>query len=523
VFAEYIEGQPAVVVSIVPNGKTDLAANEPNYETPEPVSVEEPEQDRPPTVSPRAPDDTPKLRLVEDDFDRSVQPTPGVNPVVQLPPVADLELANGVRLLAVPNEETPTVTIQVTFDAGQRDEPAGKAGVAALTAAMMNESTKQRTAAEFSEALERIGASVGVGSGQYQTSITLNTLSKHLDEAMSLMIERLLEPAFTEEDFKRVHAQTMESLIQSRKSGSALASRASSAVLAGPTHPLSYPSSGLPSTVTEITLDDVKAFYQAHIPQHMKGVLVSTNLPIEETRAALAPLGALEVEPAVRAPVAGLRDMDGRTIYLVNKDQAAQSSVRLIQPAIPYDALGDYYQGNLMNFNLGGTFDSRINLDLREEKGWTYGAYTGFSGGQEFGSYQFSAEINKDATSNAILATLDHLQEFTREGMTEDEFTYLQNAIGQSDALSYETPGKKLGLLNQVLTYDLPTDYRRQQQTLLKETDRETLNALAVKLIDPENMAIIVVGDAASLRPELEALGYPIVELNEEGFAAEES
>ena len=189
----------------------------------------------------------------------------------------------------------------------------------------------------------------------------------------------------------------------------------------------------------------------------------------------------------------------------------------MVHPSIKYDALGNYYRAGLMNFNLGGTSESRIYLNLREDKGYTYGARTGFSGGRELGSFRFSSEINKDATADAIREALTELESYSSDGMTEEEYEHMQNAIGQRDALSYETPGAKLGLLAQVLRYDLPLDYRKQQQSWLKETGRETLNELAAKLIDPDNLAIIVVGDIDLIQPQIEQLGMAIKILDEEG------
>jgi zinc protease len=519
VFREYIEDQPAVILSIVPNGQAKLAARPQNFDY---LSMETTGPPIEPTVSPSYRDTTPALRTWQDDFDRSAQPQPGANPLVDLPPIWDTELANGVRLLAVPNTETPTVTIGVVFAMGQRDEPPGKAGLASMTARLMREATLQRSSAEFSEALERIGAAVSVSSGQYETTVSLNVLSKYLDAGMALMMERMLEPAFTEEDFDRVKNQLMESLLQARKSGPSLASRAMGAVLAGSEHPLSYPGSGLPSTVSIITLDDVKAFYSAHIPNHLQGVLLSTSLPQDEILSSMTALSELEISEVYREPIDDLPEISGRTIYLVNKEDAAQSTMRMAYPSLKYDALGDHYLSKLMNFNLGGTFNSRINLNLREDKGYTYGISSGFSGGPELGSFRISSEINKEATAASITEVLNELQDYSSHGMTGEEYAYLQSAIGQREARSYETPGAKLGLLSQVLRYDLPLDYRKQQKNLLRETDRETLNALASRLIDVDNMAIVVVGDIAEIRPQLEPLGMPIKLLDEEGIEVSE-
>lgn len=510
-FRKYIEGQPAVILSVVPNGRPELAARPQNYQAPVKGIA------KPPTVSPPPSEPAPDLRSVQDDFDRSIQPVPGSNPIVGLPPIWDTQLENGVRLLAVPNTETPSITIHVLFSMGQRDEPPGKAGLASLTTALMQEATTQRTAAEFSEALERIGASVSVSAGQYETSVSLNVLSKYLDEGVALMMERILQPAFTDEDFDRIKSRSMESLIQAQKSGPALASRAMGAVLAGPTHPLSYPGGGLPSTLQDISLDNVKAFYSAHIPLRLQGVLVSTSLPQEEILASLRELAALEVSELYREPIEALPEMVNRTVYLVNKEGAAQSSVRMAYPSLKYDALGEYYRAGLMNFNLGASSESRIYTKLRKDKGYTYGARTGFRGGRELGSFRFASEINKETTGDAIREVLAELEKYSNEGMTEEEYQYLQNAIGQRDALNYETPGAKLGLLAQILRYDLPLDYRKQQQSILRETGRESLNELATKLIDPDNLAIIVVGDLEAIRPQIEQLEMPVRMLDKEG------
>lgn len=511
VFSQYIAGKPSVILSIVPNGKPEMAAAEQNYDAPD--------RDIPESFGDEGTELA--LRPVTDDFDRSQQPIPGVNPIVELPAIWDTSLANNVRVLAVPNTETPTVTIRASFAMGQRDEPAGKAGLTSLTTALMSEATEERSAAEFSEALERIGASVSVFSGQYETTVTLNTLSKHLDKAMSLMMERTLKPAFTEEDFARIKSQTIEGLMAARKTPQGLAGRAVSSVLYGSTHPLSYPSAGLPSTVESITLEDVKSYYAAHFPAHLTGVTVSADLPQPDIIAALQGFAALEVTEAYRTPVESLPEMTGRTLYVVNKGGAAQSSLRTAQPSIKFDALGDYYKAGLANFNLGGTFNSRINLNLREDKGYTYGARSSFNGGQEFGSFGVSAEVNKEATAASVTEVLNELERFTTEGMDDSEFNYMRSAIGQRDALQYETPSRKLGLLSNIMRYDLPLNYRTQQASILKETDRETLNALASKLIQPDNMAIVIVGDETVLREGLEALGMPIKHLDEDGFEIE--
>jgi zinc protease len=262
----------------------------------------------------------------------------------------------------------------------------------------------------------------------------------------------------------------------------------------------------------------VKAFYAAHFPQHFSGVLVSTSLPQADVVAALQGFAEIEVTEAFREPVAPGLEISGRKVYFVNKEGAAQSSVRIAHHSRKYDALGDYRKSRLMNFALGGTSSSRIYLNLREDKGYTYGASTGFSGGRELGRFGFSSEINKDSTADAIIELFRELEAYQSEGMTEEEYQFMQNAVGQSEARQYETPGAKLGLLGNILRYDLPLNYRTLQKNLLKETDRETLNALAAESIHPQDVVVVVVGDQELVLPQLEALGMPITVLDEDGY-----
>ena len=512
VFNKYIQGKPAVVLSIVPNGSIQLAAAEENFEAPE-RNIPESFPDAGVDLS---------LRPVIDNFDRSQKPTPGINPSVELPAIWDTSLANNVRVLVVNNEETPTVTIRASFEMGKRDEPAGKAGLTSLTTSLMDEATTEHTASEFAEELERIGARVSVKSGVYATTVTVDTLSKHLNKAMELMLERMLKPAFTQQDFDRIKLKTIEELMQNRKTPQGLADRAINAVLFGPDHPLSYPMGGLPGTVENIALDDVKAYYAAHIPAHLTGIMVSASLGQADIIAALQGFAELETTEVYREAIDELPKITGRRMYLVNKEGAAQSSLRTAQPSIKYDALGDFYLAGLMNFTLGGKFSSRINMNLREDKGYTYGARSSFQGGKELGSFRFRSEVNKEATAASVTEVINELETYAAGGMTGEEYDYMRSAIGQRDALQYETPNRKLALLGNILSYDLPLNYRTKQNNILRETDHETLNELASQLIQPGNMAIVVVGDEAAIRPELEALGMKITVLDEDGLEVED-
>jgi zinc protease len=170
-----------------------------------------------------------------------------------------------------------------------------------------------------------------------------------------------------------------------------------------------------------------------------------------------------------------------------------------------------------MNYVLGGAFNSRINLNLREDKGYSYGARSGFSATKLPGPFTASGSVRTDATADAVLQFMNEIKGYRDAGITPEELQFTKDAIGQSEALDYETPGQKAGLLDQIITYDLEADFVRRQQQLITSLTPERINELARKHLPVENMIILVVGDKATTYESLMALNYPIVELDVEG------
>ena len=212
-----------------------------------------------------------------------------------------------------------------------------------------------------------------------------------------------------------------------------------------------------------------------------------------------------------------MSNIDETTLYLVDKPGAAQSEIRIgYLTDLTYDATGAYWERSLMNYALGGAFNSRINLNLREDKGYTYGARSSFSGSKLPGPFTASASVRTDATADSVVQFMNEITGYREEGITPEELQFTKDAIGQSEALDYETPGQKARLLDQIITYDLPADFVRQQQAVISGITRERVIELAREHLPIEKMKILVVGDKAVIYESLEALGYPIVELDTE-------
>ena len=506
VYEQYIAGAPAVIKSVVPIGQGDAIAREDTF--PRPVRTL-PEYEE-------ITEDDLVFRRATDDFDRSIMPGEGENPSIKLPTVWRGELENGIAVLGAENKETPTVALRLQLDVGQRDEPLDKLGLAAMTAAMLNEATENYTNEEMSNELQKLGASVFVGAGNRSTTLTIRSLSENFDKTLELAKEKLLHPKFDQADFDRLQAQTIESIRTSKVQPATTASTVYQLLLFGKDNAFSYLNVGTEESVAALTLDDVKQFYADYYSPSIADIVVVSDFEKDELKEKLAIFADWKGDEVTRPELAPFPDIGETKIYLVDKPGAAQSEIRIGKRSMTFDADGDYYRAGLANFSLGGAFNSRINLNLREDKGYTYGARSSFSGNQEYGTFTAQAGVRTDATADSIIQFEKEISGVVADGLTETEMSFTRRALGQRDARRYETPSQKINILSQILEYDLPTDFIQTQNEILASVGKEELDRLATEHMSLEEAVIVVVGDKATILPELQELGYEIVELDAE-------
>lgn len=499
VYNQYLKGKHSVIVSVVPNGKPEMVAKADNF-TIQARTIPEREVVKASDL---------KTRRATDSFDRSKQPVAGANPLVSVPDYWKTELSNGIEVLGAQSKETPTTSILLKIQGGHFAEPIQKAGIANLTASLLNESTEVRSNEAMSLELQKLGSRVNISAQDETINVFVSSLSKNLDATLALVEEKLLQPAFNELDFKRLQSQTIQGIQNARKNANSLASEAWGKLMYGESI-AGFPNSGTVETVSALTQADVNAFYSDYIKPQGAELIVVSDLPQSQVTQSLATLTAWtgkgkafnrEFKPVAYRP---------KTVYLVNKDRAAQSVIRIGKPSVARDFTGEFFKAGLMNFNLGGAFNSRINLNLREDKGYTYGAGGGFNGSKYNGEYRTGASVRADVTDKSFIEFEKELRAYHQKGMTEDELAFMRNAVGQRDARSYETPDQKLRFLGNILAYDLPPDFTDKQAKIIQNTSLTEFNALANKHLDIDTMAKLVVGDAATLQPQFEALGYKV-------------
>ncbi|MUJ26140.1 M16 family metallopeptidase [Aliivibrio fischeri] len=498
-FDTYMANKYKVTLSVVPKGKTQLEVQKPNFVTPKRDLPEYKKID----------ENSLDVRRAVDDFDRSIMPQPSKGVTAKAPDIYRANLSNGIEVLGTEAIETPTIQLQIAIPAGNRYVPKGKEGLASLTAAMMEEGTTTSSSEELQKKLDKLGSSVSFNSGSYTTTISVASLTKNIDQTLAIVNEMLFDPAFEQADFDRLQKQAVEGLVYEHQRPSWLASQATREILFKGTIFDRSPDGSLAS-VQALTLDDVKAFYkQTYTPIGTQIVSVG-DINKSDLINKLAFLSDWKgATPEILAPQR-LPTLNEQKIYLVNKPNAPQSVVRFVRQGIPFDATGELYQTQLANFNLGGNFNSRINQNLREDKGYTYGAGGYLMGNKEIGMSIFYAQVRADVTVESIKEFISEMDKFKKDGMTVDELNFMRLAVGQQDALKYETPGQKARLLGKILTYSLDDDFIDEQNELIETLGRDKLNSLAAKWFDPAQYQIVVVGDEKELLPKLKSLGIPV-------------
>lgn len=510
VFRKYIKDQPHIVLSALADPTAEPAQPD-NYEVP--TSGDNPF----PTTNY---DGLTYKRATGDTFDRSKRPGLGENPVVKVPEFWDAKFDNGMKVIGTKSDEIPSVTFQLTINGGHKLDvyDKEKAGLAALTASMMNESTKNYTAEAIQEELRKLGSRISVNGGRGQTTMFVSSLKKNLKETVALAEEILMHPKFEQESFDRLKKQQLEGVKSSKKDPSSIANAAYSRLLYGKDHIYGISTSGDEQSIEKITLEDVKAFYQKYYSPSVSELVVVGDVTQEEVLPTIQFLKDWKSK-AVTIPSVAITEKPEKTkIYLIDKTDAPQSEIRIgYLTDLTYDVTGDYYKSYLMNFPLGGAFNSRINLNLREDKGWTYGARSYFSGDEEVGSYTARAGVKGVATDSSVVEFIKEITDYQKKGISDDELAFMKSSIGQRDARNYETPRQKAGFLRRIVHYDLDRTFVDEQTKIVQEITKDEINALAKKHLQPDNMYILVVGDEATNKAKLEKLGYEVVVLNEEG------
>ena len=507
VYNKYIKNQFAVVLSVVPKGQSAIIAKIDN-------------------IAPKKSSDTEGVEGAEyknltynkakDTFDRSKQPAPGANPVVKLPAYYQEKFPNGTKVIGTVDNDLPIVSILMSFPAGHVVESLNQAGIANLLSDMLNESSQKYTTEEITNELGKLGSSIDFGTDDENIIVNVFSLKKNLDATLKLLEERLFRPRFDTTEFATAQSQNLASISNSATRATTIANNVYSKLLFGQ-HIFSTPVVGTKESVEKITNEDVKAFYKKHIVPSKAQIVIVGQVEQAEILGKLGFLKTWTGTAPENAVLPAFPAIDKTKIYFVNKDKAPQSEIRIGYMSLPYDADGEYYRAGIMNYQLGGNFNSRINLTLREKKGYTYGARSGFNGTKFPGPYTASAGVKAEKTDSSLMDFFSEMATYRAAGITPEELSFTKSSLGQRDALKYETPFQKASFLSRILTYNLDKDFISRQSSILQGISKNDIDGLAKRYLPLEKMIVVVVGDKNQNLEPVKKLGYEVVELDIDG------
>jgi len=509
VYNQYIKNKGSITVSVLTKGQPAKPAAPDNYSI-----------DSTNYSAPNYGYNGLQYTKAKDNFERKKMPGNGANPVVKVPPVWKKNLPNGIKMIGTANSEIPTVTISITIPGGHLAQATdtSKIGLASMVAAMLSEDTKKYTAEQMAVELQKLGSNIFVADQFNGISFNVQCLKKNIGKTLELLEERMFSPNFTTDAFNRLQKQALESFKQRKAQPAAIADGVIERINYGSNNIIGMSDNGTEFTIKNLGLKDVQNYYDNYMTSIDTKVVIVGDISENEILPKLLFLNRLPNKKIIMAKPGTVPAVAKTMIYLVDVPKAAQTEFRVGNvTGLKYDATGEYYKSGLMNFVFGGAFNSRVNLNLREDKGWTYGARASFSGDQYAGDYQFSAGIRADATDSALIEVMKELTEYAASGITAEELAFTKSAVGQRDALLYETGNQKAGFIGRILTYDLATNFVETQNKILASITKKEIDALAKKWLNTGKMNILLVGDKAKLLPGLQKLGYKIIELDTDG------
>jgi zinc protease len=451
-------------------------------------------------------------------IDRSRLPSLGPDPRFRFPEIRRRRLANGLRVLTVEHHAVPLVSFLALLPVGAAADPADRPGLAAVTSDMLDEGSGDLDAIELHESLGRIGGHLDSEIGSDATILTLTSLARFADRGIALLTDMLRRPRFAAPDFERVRELRLNRLVQLRDMPSALADRAFTRLLYAD-HPYGHQPIGTEESLRSMALEEVRAFHSSMFTSSRLTVVASGDA----THAALGdlverafgdwsgPSGAdVAVDPSAwAAPVS----TSGR-LALMHRPGAAQSELRIGHVGVPRST-PDYHALIVLNMVLGGQFVSRINMNLREDKGYTYGARTSFDFRRGPGPFTLSASVQSEATIDAIAEALSELRGIRADRpVTHAELETGRAALTRGYPRNFETAEQISRGAAQLALYGLPDDYFSTFTPKVLAVNEAAVTRVAAEHIQPERLLTVVVGDREQVAPTVERLGLgPAVEL----------
>jgi zinc protease len=503
-YERYIKNKPRLYNSFVPKGQIDLTlegSTKANVVEEQIVDGE------------GAPVDfDPAARIIENptpsSFDRTAEPAFGPAYDLPVPDVWKDRLSNGVEVIGIESSETPLIYFSLSIDAGDDREDIAKPALAELTASLLQKGTANRTPAELEDAIKSLGSSISISAGQFGVEINGQTLSRNFEATVTLIEEILLEPRWDTEEFDLAKRRLLNQIDQRAGNPNAIATREMAKLRYAEDNIFHYAYYGPKAKLEAVTLDDIKSFYSTFYTQHDANLRIAGDVDAAKVKSAFSGLSNNWQRPAppakpswpLPAPITESQ------LYFYDVPGAKQSVLRIERPALPGND-PDLPLANAMNFMLGGIYTSKLNTELRVNKGYTYGIRSGFSAAKDRGNFGIRSSVRTNVTQNSLRLIMDIVENYGPDFSVAD-LDVMKGALLRGQALENETLGDKLGMTIEIADYDYPADYAAQNAKRVEAMTLAQFKALAAEHFRPEAMRYLVVGDQATQAEGLSELGF---------------
>ncbi|MCI0708468.1 MAG: insulinase family protein [Ignavibacteriae bacterium] len=446
--------------------------------------------------------------------DRSKPPALGPAPSLKLPAIQHLKLSNDIPVVLMEKHSVPLVQVNLVINnAGSAMDPAGKSGLASLTADMMDEGAGKLNALQLADEIDFLGTNISVTAGMHTSGVSLHTPLGKFDQALPIMADILLRPTFPSEELERKTKELLTVLMQWHDEPRAIASVILNKTLFGREHPYGVPTVGNEESIRSFSADDLKRFHAAHFHAGNATFIVVGDISSKELLPKLeAAFGKWKFPASQKWPSWDpVKQVSERRIYLVDKPGAAQTEIRIGRIGVKRNT-PDYFPLLVMNTILGGSFSSRLNQNLRETHGYSYGAGSRFDFRPLPGPFLAASAVQTNVTDKALQEFMNELNAILKP-VTDDEMTRAKNYLALGYPEGFQSVGQIAGQLGEMVVYNLPDDYFNKYIPSVLAVTKADVERVAKKYLDPEKVAIILVGDRSVIEQGVRDLNLGQIDL----------
>ena len=436
---------------------------------------------------------------------REKPPAPGPARPLVLPVPEEFKLSNGLTVLFTERPGLPLVAASVVLRRGSGANPVDRPGLASFTSRMLQQGTATRTALQIADRAADLGTTVGTRATVDSSRIGSESLTRNFPDVLELMSDMLLHPSFPQKEIDRVKSERQAALVQERDEPFAVATRVYSAALYGPKYTYGYPDIGTSESLKTITREDLEKFWKENYLPSDAAIIVAGNIKRDDLKALLEKQLAGWKGGEAAAVNRGTPERSDAKVIVVDRPDAPQTTLVFFSLG-PARSTPDYVPLEVMNADLGGLFSSRINMNLREEHGYTYGAGSFFAYHIAPGPFIAYSDVRTDVTAPAVTEVFKELKRIREAPMSAEELKLAKDSIAQSLPGRFERGSEAAGTFAEIYVYGLPLDYFSQLPGQINAVTAEQAQAAAQKYVQPEQITVLAVGDRAKIEGELKKL-----------------